>query len=253
MLASLFFWVFCLHRVPPLPPTPPSHLVLLRSRDYYRVYTLRDRAWSCRIIKDCWEWEFVFFGGGGKWKEISTTNWPSPLFSVPQTSWNRDHDDTGSTRSGGTPGPSSGGHTSHSGDNSSEQGQNPLFSFSYVSACSCVGGGEEQNVYKISNYISRTYKIQSWWRTVERWQLSVKIPSHPAQGILWSVLYFQDSLAQAEFSRKCFTSRPRGFLTLRRKKGFCCGCQIASVRQKDKLQKRQYNYRYLLWYRTSSV
>ncbi|XP_042676419.1 homeobox protein Meis2-like [Centrocercus urophasianus] len=37
-------------------------------------------------------------------------------------SWNRDHDDTASTRSGGTPGPSSGGHTSHSGDNSSEQG-----------------------------------------------------------------------------------------------------------------------------------
>eukprot|EP00062_Callorhinchus_milii_P007861 gi/632949954/ref/XP_007890459.1/ PREDICTED: homeobox protein Meis1-like [Callorhinchus milii] len=36
--------------------------------------------------------------------------------------WNRDHDDTASTRSGGTPGPSSGGHTSHSGDNSSEQG-----------------------------------------------------------------------------------------------------------------------------------
>uniref|UniRef100_A0A8C5SG87 MEIS N-terminal domain-containing protein n=1 Tax=Laticauda laticaudata TaxID=8630 RepID=A0A8C5SG87_LATLA len=41
-----------------------------------------------------------------------------------QPSWNRDHDDTASTRSGGTPGPSSGGHTSHSGDNSSEQGRN---------------------------------------------------------------------------------------------------------------------------------
>ncbi|KAA8583534.1 hypothetical protein FQN60_014742, partial [Etheostoma spectabile] len=40
-----------------------------------------------------------------------------------KTSWNRDHDDTASTRSGGTPGPSSGGHTSHSGDNSSEQGK----------------------------------------------------------------------------------------------------------------------------------
>nr|XP_033794553.1 homeobox protein Meis1 isoform X4 [Geotrypetes seraphini] len=39
-----------------------------------------------------------------------------------QPSWSRDHDDTASTRSGGTPGPSSGGHTSHSGDNSSEQG-----------------------------------------------------------------------------------------------------------------------------------
>uniref|UniRef100_A0A8C9EH52 Homeobox domain-containing protein n=1 Tax=Pavo cristatus TaxID=9049 RepID=A0A8C9EH52_PAVCR len=47
---------------------------------------------------------------------------PHPLFSHPQPSWNRDHDDTASTRSGGTPGPSSGGHTSHSGDNSSEQG-----------------------------------------------------------------------------------------------------------------------------------
>ena len=51
-----------------------------------------------------------------------------PLYSdvcfVPsQPSWNRDHDDTASTRSGGTPGPSSGGHTSHSGDNSSEQGR----------------------------------------------------------------------------------------------------------------------------------
>nr|XP_006638658.1 PREDICTED: homeobox protein Meis1 isoform X1 [Lepisosteus oculatus] len=42
--------------------------------------------------------------------------------NLDQTSWNRDHDDTASTRSGGTPGPSSGGHTSHSGDNSSEQG-----------------------------------------------------------------------------------------------------------------------------------
>ncbi|XP_075870210.1 homeobox protein Meis1-like [Nelusetta ayraudi] len=43
--------------------------------------------------------------------------------ALDQTSWNRDHDDTASTRSGGTPGPSSGGHTSHSGDNSSEQGK----------------------------------------------------------------------------------------------------------------------------------
>uniref|UniRef100_A0AAY4DI64 Homeobox domain-containing protein n=1 Tax=Denticeps clupeoides TaxID=299321 RepID=A0AAY4DI64_9TELE len=42
--------------------------------------------------------------------------------ALDQTSWSRDHDDTASTRSGGTPGPSSGGHTSHSGDNSSEQG-----------------------------------------------------------------------------------------------------------------------------------
>lgn len=46
------------------------------------------------------------------------------LISIQQPSWNRDHDDTASTRSGGTPGPSSGGHTSHSGDNSSEQGRN---------------------------------------------------------------------------------------------------------------------------------
>lgn len=44
-------------------------------------------------------------------------------FVPPQPSWSRDHDDTASTRSGGTPGPSSGGHTSHSGDNSSEQGR----------------------------------------------------------------------------------------------------------------------------------
>ncbi|XP_069385708.1 homeobox protein Meis1a isoform X3 [Paralichthys olivaceus] len=38
-----------------------------------------------------------------------------------QISWTRDHDDSASNHSGGTPGPSS-GHTSHSGDNSSEQG-----------------------------------------------------------------------------------------------------------------------------------
>ncbi|XP_006514622.1 homeobox protein Meis1 isoform X1 [Mus musculus] len=44
------------------------------------------------------------------------------LLELEKPSWNRDHDDTASTRSGGTPGPSSGGHTSHSGDNSSEQG-----------------------------------------------------------------------------------------------------------------------------------
>ncbi|XP_061406118.1 homeobox protein Meis1-like isoform X1 [Lethenteron reissneri] len=36
--------------------------------------------------------------------------------------WNRDHDDVLSTHSGGTPGPSSGGLASQSGDNSSEQG-----------------------------------------------------------------------------------------------------------------------------------
>lgn len=41
-----------------------------------------------------------------------------------QISWSRDHDDAGSIRSAGTPGPSSGGQTSHSGDNSSEQGTN---------------------------------------------------------------------------------------------------------------------------------
>ncbi|XP_072425138.1 homeobox protein Meis2a isoform X6 [Chiloscyllium punctatum] len=37
------------------------------------------------------------------------------------SSWNRDHDDATSTHSAGTPGPSSGGHASQSGDNSSEQ------------------------------------------------------------------------------------------------------------------------------------
>ncbi|CAM4651215.1 unnamed protein product [Leuciscus chuanchicus] len=37
------------------------------------------------------------------------------------SSW-RDHDDATSTHSAGTPGPSSGGHASQSGDNSSEQG-----------------------------------------------------------------------------------------------------------------------------------
>uniref|UniRef100_A0A3Q3XF45 Homeobox domain-containing protein n=1 Tax=Mola mola TaxID=94237 RepID=A0A3Q3XF45_MOLML len=47
---------------------------------------------------------------------------PSSGNNVDQLSWSRDPDDTASIRSGGTPGPSSGGHTSHSGDNSSEQG-----------------------------------------------------------------------------------------------------------------------------------
>ncbi|XP_071773163.1 homeobox protein Meis1a isoform X1 [Centroberyx gerrardi] len=42
--------------------------------------------------------------------------------NIDQISWSRDHDDAASIRSAGTPGPSSGGHTSHSGDNSSEQG-----------------------------------------------------------------------------------------------------------------------------------
>uniref|UniRef100_A0A8D0CVN6 Meis homeobox 1 a n=1 Tax=Sander lucioperca TaxID=283035 RepID=A0A8D0CVN6_SANLU len=42
--------------------------------------------------------------------------------NMDQLSWSRDHDDAASIRSAGTPGPSSGGHTSHSGDNSSEQG-----------------------------------------------------------------------------------------------------------------------------------
>ncbi|XP_043536621.1 homeobox protein Meis2-like [Chiloscyllium plagiosum] len=42
----------------------------------------------------------------------------------PQNHWTRDHDDTGSTHSG-TPGPSSGGLASHSGDNCSEQGNSP--------------------------------------------------------------------------------------------------------------------------------
>uniref|UniRef100_A0A671WAB1 Meis homeobox 1 a n=2 Tax=Sparidae TaxID=8169 RepID=A0A671WAB1_SPAAU len=42
--------------------------------------------------------------------------------NMDQISWSRDHDDAASIRSAGTPGPSSGGHTSHSGDNSSEQG-----------------------------------------------------------------------------------------------------------------------------------
>ncbi|XP_047434378.1 homeobox protein Meis1a [Mugil cephalus] len=42
--------------------------------------------------------------------------------NVDQVSWSRDQDDSASIRSSGTPGPSSGGHTSHSGDNSSEQG-----------------------------------------------------------------------------------------------------------------------------------
>lgn len=51
--------------------------------------------------------------------QISLT-W-SPLFSS-QILWSCDNDDTASIRSPGTLGPSSGGNTSRSGDNSSEQG-----------------------------------------------------------------------------------------------------------------------------------
>uniref|UniRef100_A0A8C1IHB1 Meis homeobox 1 b n=1 Tax=Cyprinus carpio TaxID=7962 RepID=A0A8C1IHB1_CYPCA len=59
--------------------------------------------------------------GGSKSDSEEITRSSGHLDQV-RTSWNRDHDDAASTRSGGTPGPSSGGHTSHSGDNSSEQG-----------------------------------------------------------------------------------------------------------------------------------
>lgn len=70
-------------------------------------------------------------------------------FVPPQPSWNRDHDDTASTRSGGTPGPSSGGHTSHSGDNSSEQGRDRCSHSPLLPApCSEVGkSGQEVSSY----------------------------------------------------------------------------------------------------------
>ncbi|KAJ4919521.1 hypothetical protein JOQ06_025959 [Pogonophryne albipinna] len=42
--------------------------------------------------------------------------------NMDQISWSKDQDDAASVRSAGTPGPSSGGHTSHSGDNSSDHG-----------------------------------------------------------------------------------------------------------------------------------
>ncbi|XP_067845596.1 homeobox protein Meis1 isoform X3 [Heptranchias perlo] len=58
--------------------------------------------------------------GGSKSDNEEITR--SSSVNITDQTWNRDHDDTASTRSGGTPGPSSGGHTSHSGDNSSEQG-----------------------------------------------------------------------------------------------------------------------------------
>src|SRR4029434_8901391 len=41
-------------------------------------------------------------------------------------SWARDQDDCVSVRCSGTPGPCSGGHASHSGDNSSEQGHQSI-------------------------------------------------------------------------------------------------------------------------------
>lgn len=70
-------------------------------------------------------------------------------FVPPQPSWSRDHDDTASTRSGGTPGPSSGGHTSHSGDNSSEQGRDRCsHSPSLPAPCSEVG----KSAQEVSSY-----------------------------------------------------------------------------------------------------
>ncbi|XP_063055476.1 homeobox protein Meis1a [Engraulis encrasicolus] len=45
-----------------------------------------------------------------------------PPGNVGQMSWARDQEDCASVRSAGTPGPCSGGQASHSGDNSSEQG-----------------------------------------------------------------------------------------------------------------------------------
>ncbi|XP_043552609.1 homeobox protein Meis1b isoform X1 [Chiloscyllium plagiosum] len=58
--------------------------------------------------------------GGSKSDNEEITR--SSSVNITDQTWNRDHDDTASTHSGGTPGPSSGGHTSHSGDNSSEPG-----------------------------------------------------------------------------------------------------------------------------------
>uniref|UniRef100_A0A8C7XSI7 Meis homeobox 1 n=1 Tax=Oryzias sinensis TaxID=183150 RepID=A0A8C7XSI7_9TELE len=71
-------------------------------------------------------WWWCFFSPSSSLYTSVSASSDSPCVMKPlrlfKTSWNRDHDDTASTRSGGTPGPSSGGHTSHSGDNSSEQG-----------------------------------------------------------------------------------------------------------------------------------
>ncbi|KAI2573468.1 MEIS2 isoform 22, partial [Pan troglodytes] len=56
------------------------------------------------------------------------------------SSW-RDHDDATSTHSAGTPGPSSGGHASQSGDNSSEQ---EFFRFIPIFQMKWLGLGEGQ-------------------------------------------------------------------------------------------------------------
>lgn len=102
----------------------------LRSRNG-PIFNVPVELWAGTICSGGWErwhgcpsylpWLCRGMGSGG-------TSVTRPLhldfwFVSPQPSWNRDHDDTASTRSGGTPGPSSGGHTSHSGDNSSEQGR----------------------------------------------------------------------------------------------------------------------------------
>lgn len=52
-------------------------------------------------------------------------------FKQNSASW-RDLDDNRSTPSIGTPGPSSGGHVSHSGDNSSDLGEKKYYSFIYL-------------------------------------------------------------------------------------------------------------------------
>lgn len=62
---------------------------------------------------------------------FGNTTWKHPAVDIPYqnpSSWNRDHDDATSTHSAGTPGPSSGGHASQSGDNSSEQGKRWILS-----------------------------------------------------------------------------------------------------------------------------
>lgn len=99
----------------------------------------------------------------------------SPFFPhLQQTSWNRDHDDTASTRSGGTPGPSSGGHTSHSGDNSSEQGKRPLSPPREVRgrnqgnrmSCHCTGALAEQSLAagKLNRMSCLCFQFSGTWR-----------------------------------------------------------------------------------------
>lgn len=83
--------------------------------DMNQIYEMNVHRTACPLLTSIHSWTSM--------KLLYYCIWFHWLSSSLQISWSRDHDDAASIRSAGTPGPSSGGHTSHSGDNSSEQGE----------------------------------------------------------------------------------------------------------------------------------